>query len=470
MINKLICKATDSLIEVIKVINENAMGIAFVVDDKNKLCGTLTDGDIRRALLKDIGLQEKVKNIISKEFTYGTMGESYESLMRKISYTVKIIPLVNEKQEVVDFFEYKQDMNFPVAIPNLNGNEFKYLLDAFMSTWISSSGEYIGRFENEFSKYSDCNYGVAVSNGTVALHLALVALGIGKGDEVIVPDLTFAATINTVLHANATPVIVDVEEESWCIDPKAIEKAITSKTKAIIPVHIYGQACDMEAIVEIAKKYNLQIIEDCAEAHGAMYNGKKVGSFGDIGCFSFYGNKVITTGEGGMCITNNLDLGEKMRMLRDHGMSRTKRYWHDVVGYNYRMTNLQAAIGLAQLERIHEIHKNRTMYEKAYKNVLSKNHFVFQKNIDNRTRITWLVSVLLDSKIDREKYIKLLKEKGIDARPFFYPLSDMDIYKPYCKAPTPVTHKLSAIGLNLPTYESLKSMEDIKNILKELDV
>lgn len=474
MIKKMICKYNDSLIEVMKIINENAMGMAFVVDRENKLCGVVTDGDIRRAILNNFGLQEKVKNIISKKFVYGYITDSYESLQQKTKKIyetdnkIEIIPLVNEKFEVIDYFEYKQNVYFPVAIPNLNGNEFKYLTDAFMSTWISSSGEYISRFEESFSKYSDCKYGVACSNGTVAIHLALLALEIGKDDEVIIPDLTFAATINTVLHANATPVIVDVEENSWCIDPKEIEKAITSKTKAIIPVHIYGQACDMEAIMKLAKKYNLKVIEDCAEAHGAMYKGKKVGSFGDIGCFSFFGNKVITTGEGGMCTTNSNELNEKMRLLKDHGMSKNKKYWHDVVGYNYRMTNLQAAIGLAQLERIEDIHKNRKRYEEAYEEVLDKKIFSFQQNLENRKKITWLVSVLLNNSINKDEYMKKLKEKGIDARPFFYPLSDMEIYRDYCKIETPIAHKLSKTGLNLPTYESLKSIDEIKIILKGL--
>lgn len=468
MIDKMICQKEDSLISVLKTINDNVMGIAFVVDKNKQLCGTVTDGDIRRALLNDKKLDEKVENIISSNFIYGVEGENYESLMKKISHKVKTIPIINKNNEVIDLFEYKQNVYFPVAIPNLNGNEFKYLTDAFMSTWISSSGEYINRFEEDFSKYSDCKYGVAVSNGTVALHLALITLGIGEGNEVIIPDLTFAATINTVLHANATPVIVDVEENSWCIDPKEIEKAITSKTKAIIPVHIYGQACDMDAIMKIAKKYNLKVIEDCAEAHGAMYDGKKVGSFGDIGCFSFFGNKVITTGEGGMCTTNSLELNENMRVLRDHGMSKTKRYWHDVVGYNYRMTNLQAAIGLAQLERIEDIHKNRRKYEDNYKEILNSKDFTFQKNCENRRRITWLVSILLDENINKEDYLNQLKENGIDARPFFYPLSDMDIYKSYCNTPTPVTKMLSKRGFNLPTYESLKSLEEIRKCLREL--
>lgn len=469
MIKKMICKQDDSLLKVLEILDINALGIVFVTDSNQQLCGTVTDGDIRRALLNDIKLDEKVKNIVSQEFVYGSIDDTYDTLISMIDHRVKVIPLVDSDLKILDYFECKQDSYFPVAIPNLNGNEFKYLTDAFLSTWISSQGKYINRFEENFSNYCDSKYGISCSNGTVAIHLALLALEIGEGDEVIVPDLTFAATINTVLHANATPVIVDVEKKSWCIDPKEIEKAITPKTKAIIPVHIYGQSCDMGAIMEIAKKYNLKVIEDCAEAHGAMYAGQKVGSFGDIGCFSFFGNKVITTGEGGMCVTNNLELDEKMRVLRDHGMSKTKRYWHDVIGYNYRMTNLQAAIGLAQLERIGDIHTNRRKYENNYKSLLPKDKFTFQNDIENHRRITWLVSVLLDDEVNREEYIQNLKEKGIDARPFFYPLSDMDIYKDYCKSETPVTHKLSKIGLNLPTYESLKSMDEIRNILKEKD-
>lgn len=467
-IERMICSERLSLYEAMKIINENATGTVFIVDQDGGLLGILTDGDIRRALLENIGLQEKVTKAMKREFIYGYKSDPYEELISKINNAIKIIPLVNEDMKLVDYFEYKQNMYFPVAIPNLSGNEFKYLTDAFLSTWISSSGEYIGRFENNFASYSDCKYGVACSNGTVAIHLALVALGIGTSDEVIVPDLTFAATINTVLHANATPVIVDVEENSWCIDPTEIEEAITSKTKAIIPVHIYGQACDMAKIMDIARRYDLKVIEDCAEAHGARFNGKKVGSFGDVGCFSFYGNKVITTGEGGMCTTNSPELNEKLRLLRDHGMSRNKKYWHEMIGYNYRITNLQAAIGVAQLERIEEIHQNRKKFEDVYMATLDRKTFGFQKDLPNRDRITWLVSVLLDEEMDRDNYIQKLKSRGIDARPFFYPLSDMEIYKQYCKRPTPITHKLSKRGINLPTYEGLRSCEDIQSTIKKI--
>ncbi len=465
MIDNLIGGSDKTLLETMHIINESGKGVCFIVDDSNMLIGIVTDGDIRRSILSGISLDSSISEIVSSNFVCGRESDSHEYLFSKLSEKVNIIPIVDDNNKVVDYLEYAQSIHFPVATPVLSGNEFKYLTDAFCSTWISSSGSYIDKFEDEFSKYSDCAYGSAVSNGTVALHLALVALEIGIDDEVIIPDLTFAATINAVLHAHATPVIVDVEEDSWCISPQEVENAITSKTKAIIPVHLYGQPCDMDAIMKIAKKYKLKVIEDCAQAHGAMFKNQKVGSFGDIGCFSFYGNKVLTTGEGGMCTTNNPILNKKMRILRDHGMSREKRYWHDVVGFNYRMTNLQAAIGVAQLERIESIHKNRREYENCYRAALSKKNFTFQNNLDNRQRITWLVSFLIDKDTDREEYIDNLRGKGMDARPFFYPLSDMEIYKEYCCNSTPVTKKIASLGLNLPTYESLKSIAEIDSIL-----
>jgi perosamine synthetase len=467
MIKNLICDCNNTLLEAMHIINENAMSVCFVVDEFNSLIGVATDGDIRRALLNHKGLDSTIVEILNENFVCGYESDSNDALINKISEDINIIPIVDKNNQLVDYFKYSHQSHFPVAIPNLGGNEFKYLTDAFLSTWISSTGSYIDKFEETFSSYSDCEYGVTVSNGTVALHVALVALGIGKGDEVIIPDLTFAATINAVLHANATPVIVDIEDQSWCIDPGEIEKSITSKTKAIIPVHLYGQVCDMDSIMNLAKQYSLKVIEDCAEAHGAMFKGNKVGSFGDIGCFSFYGNKVITTGEGGMCVTNSTELNDKLRLLRDHGMSKTRRYYHDVVGYNYRMTNLQAAIGLAQLERIDEIHKNRFLYEKLYRRIMSDSNFEFQQDLKNRKRITWLVCLLVDNN-ERDILIEQLKDNGIDARPFFYLLSDMDIYKKYSHAVNSSAKKISSCGINLPTYESLKSLEQIEVIINKI--
>ena len=464
MIKNLTCLNTNTLLEAIHIINENTKSACFVVDYDEKLCGVITDGDIRRSILNNISLDSQVSEIVSNNFVFGTKSDSHDYLLSKLNDKVKIIPIVDKHRKVVDYIEFPQSIHFPVASPVLSGNEFKYLIDAFCSSWISSAGRYINKLEDDFASYSDCSHGIAVCNGTAALHLALLSLEIGIGDEVIIPDLTFAATINAILHANATPVIVDVEEDSWCISPKEIEKAITPKTKAIIPVHLYGQPCDMGAIMDIAKKHNLKVIEDCAEAHGAMFKNQKVGSFGDIGCFSFFGNKVITTGEGGMCITNSSRLCNKIKLLRDHGMSKEKRYWHDTIGYNYRMTNLQAAIGVAQLERIENIHKNRRAYELQYRKILSGKNFTFQKDLNGRQRITWLVSFLLDNNTNRDEYIKILKSHGIDARPSFYPLSSMPIYKKYSSQSTPITHKISKSGLNLPTYESLKSFTEIGKI------
>lgn len=458
-----ICLYNAGMRKLLEAVNAAPAGIAFIVDEKGKLCGVITDGDFRRLLLAGRSLDENLRKEDLKSFVSAKKGENVQSLVLKTDKMVRLIPLVDEEGKPVDYFQYDHRVKFtPVAEPNLKGNEFNYLCDAFLSTWISSTGAYINRFEKDFSEYCGTKHGVAVSNGTVAIHLALLALNIGEGDEVIIPDLTFAATINTVLHAGATPVIVDVEENSWCISPEAIEKAITPKTKAIIPVHVYGQACDMEKIMLLAKKYNLKVIEDAAEAHGAEFKGKKVGSFGDISCFSFFANKIITTGEGGMCLTNDEALNDRMRVLRDHGMNKQRRYWHDEVGYNYRMTNLQAAIGCAQLERINEIIKERNEIESNYKSYLDTlGIFKWQTNFEDRKKVVWLVSVLSDQK---EKVMATLKENSIDVRPFFYPLSEMPIYQKYVKS-SEVSRRLSAIGLNLPTIGNI-DFERIKNILQ----
>lgn len=461
---------SNTFLQTLKVIKDNGKGMVFVTDSDDILMGVLTDGDIRSALLKGVELDSPIEPHINRTFVFAYHSEPFSEILKKADDRIKIIPLVDETMKLIDYVEFSNKVYFPVATPELSGNELKYLTDAFLSTWISSQGKYIEEFEKKFSAYCDAKYGVAVSNGTTALHLALLALGIGEGDEVIVPDLTFAATINTVLHANATPVIVDIEKISWCIDPIEIEKAITPRTKAIIPVHLYGQPCNMDAIMAIAKKHNLKVIEDAAEAHGAEYKGKKVGSIGDIGCFSFYGNKVITTGEGGMCVTNSSKLANKMKILRDHGMSKTKKYWHDVVGYNYRLTNLQAAIGLAQLERIEEIQMKRSLLEKKYKDGLKSIKLLeFQKSdFPDRKKITWLVSALVKEG-KRNLVMNQLKKINVDSRPFFYPLSSMKLYKPYVFS-NKVSKNISKQGLNLPTsiFIDDQVISTIKKSLEEL--
>lgn len=352
----------------------------------------------------------------------------------------------------------------PVAEPAFFGNELKYVQDCINTGWISSIGEYVTKFEDGFKKYVGTSNGVSTSNGTVALHLSLAALNIGRGDEVLIPDLTFIATANAVTYTGAKPVLVDVDPDTWNIDPSKLESKINDKTKAIMPVHLYGHPCDMDPILEVAKKYNLKVIEDAAEAHGAVYKGKVVGSISDVSCFSFYGNKIITTGEGGICLTNDDGLAERLRFLKDHGMSKDKRYWHPEIGFNYRLTNIQAAIGLAQLENIDLIlarkRKNAAMYNSFFKDVKG---ITVPPEKDWARNVYWMYSILVgdDFKYSRDEVMSRLKDNGIDTRPFFYPLHQMPPY--FSSEKFEVSDKLSRQGINLPSSIKLNE-EDIERI------
>lgn len=453
MLENFIINQNESHFAALSAINKNEKGIVFIVNEEQKLVGVLSDGDIRRYLLTDGKLEQSVFVSMNRDFVYLTNSTKLDSPVAS-KEGVNVIPIIDNNNYIVDIHLVQKQSFFPIAIPDLQGNELKYLNEAFLSTWISSRGLYIDTFETEFSNYIGSSFGVSTSNGTCALHLALLALGVGQGDEVILPDLTFAATVNAVFHANATPVIVDVESDSWTIMPEDIRAAITPKTKAIIVVHVYGQPCNMDEIMQIAQEYNLSVIEDCAEAHGATYKGKLVGSIGDIGCFSFFANKIITTGEGGMCVTNRPELDEKMRILRDHGMNPNKRYWHDVIGFNYRMTNLQAAIGLAQIRRIDKILNQRQLIEDSYRlHLKSSENVVFQQNLKNRNKVVWLAALLVTNK-NRDKVLRELKDIGIEGRPFFYPLSDMKIYKPFARKCIN-SKAISKNGINLPVSQKI---------------
>ena len=353
----------------------------------------------------------------------------------------------------------------PITEPSLDEKELEYVTDCIKSGWISSIGKYVDIFGQKFSKYCGAKHGVAVANGTVALHLALAALGIGKGDEVIIPDLTFVATANAISHTGAKPVFVDIDKETWCIDPTKIIGKISDKTKAIIPVHLYGHPCNMDPIMEVAEKNDINVIEDAAEAHGAEYKCKKVGSIGHIGCFSFYGNKIITTGEGGMCITNDKKLADRMEFLKDHGMSKEKRYWHDEIAFNYRMTNVQAAIGLAQLEKIDKFietkRKNASIYNKLLDGI---NGIVLPPEKQWAKNVYWMYSILVKN---RDKLMEELRKNGIDSRPFFYPLHILPPYK--LDVSFPVSEQISREGISLPSSVKLKKdeIELISNKIKK---
>ena len=463
MIKNLICKADNCIRDVFILIDKNSYGTCFVVNNSNKLIGVITDGDLRRALLKGQDLSTRIDKVIKKKYVYATSDQDSKKILKSLSDEIRIIPIVDREGCVIDFASLNHIPNTPAATPDLYGNELKYLTDAFLSTWISSSGEYIDRLESSFSKYSGCNYGSSVSNGTVALELALMAAGVTKDAEVIVPDFTFAATINAVMHIGAIPVIVDIEEDSWCIDPKEIEASITDKTAAIIPVHIYGQPASMDKICEIGKKYSIPIIEDCAEAHGASFNKQPVGSLGDIGTFSFFANKIMTTGEGGMCVTNSKDIFDNMTLLKNHGMSQERKYWHDVPGYNFRLTNIQAAIGVAQFERIDEMLDVRTQHESNYREFFEQSNMSlqFQKNLPDRKKVVWLACALADSFESREILYNDMQEIKIDVRRFFYPLSEMPPYKQYAAKPCSVAKDISERGISFPTFNNTLRLNDI---------
>lgn len=345
----------------------------------------------------------------------------------------------------------------PVYRPYFTGREQGYVNDCLVSTWISSRGAYIDRFEKSFAEYTQVRHATSVCNGTVALHLALVSLGIGPGDEVIVPTLTYVASANMIVQAGATPVFADSLSTTWQIDPEAIRKAITPRTKAVMIVHLYGGACDMEPIVEICRAHNLFLVEDAAEAFGTRYKGRHAGTFGEISTFSFFGNKTITTGEGGMVVTNNFDLYEKAYRLKTQGVSPHREYWHEIIGYNYRMTNICAAIGLAQIEQADHILSKKRQVTRWYEEHLRNLPLKAQSVQPDTEHSWWMYSVLLETQQLRDDLRNFLKAAGIETRPLFPPIHRLP---PYHRGEVfPVAENLSGRGVTLPSYPELREEE-----------
>ncbi len=356
---------------------------------------------------------------------------------------------------------------YPVYQPSLTGNEKKYVNECLDTTWISSKGKFVSEFEKNFSNYIGVKNGTGVCNGTVAIHLALVALGLGSGDEVIVPTFTYIASANPILQVGAKPIFVDSKRDSWQVDPEDIKAKITPKTKALMVVHLYGHPCDMDAIMKIAKEHNLFVIEDCAEAIGSEYKGKKVGSFGDVSCFSFFGNKTITCGEGGMVLTNSDYLYGRLVHFKGQGLAKYREYWHDTMGYNYRMTNIQAAIGLAQFEQIDKFIEKKQKLAQWYKTKLKNLPIKFHDAIGNVKHTYWMCSILVASEEEREALRNYLKEQGIETRPTFYPIHTMPIYAQKYERHE-VAEDIALRGINLPSYPALEE-KDIDYICEKLE-
>ncbi|MDP2910024.1 MAG: DegT/DnrJ/EryC1/StrS family aminotransferase [bacterium] len=357
----------------------------------------------------------------------------------------------------------------PLVKPNLGKNAAKYINQCLKTNWLSQ-GEFNKKLEEKFSSFCGTKYASSCSNGTAALYLALKACGVGSGDEVIVPTLTFAATISAVVMAGAKPVFADINEHDYNISVAEIQKLINPKVKAIIPVHLYGVPAEMDEILDIAQKNKCFVIEDSAEAIGSEYKNKKTGSMGNIGCFSFYGNKVITTGEGGMCITNSLKLNEKINEYKNHGMShRRPYYWHEVVGTNARLTNIQSAIGFSQIEIIRDIIKKRVKVHQNYLKELKGTPGIILTNESGYKKITpWLFVVRLKNK-DKEKIVKKLIKNGVEARPGFYPCHQMPAFSKYVRPGQKfsVANRVSKGIINLPLFPELKLSQQ-KEVVKKL--
>ena len=353
-------------------------------------------------------------------------------------------------------------MKYAVYQPSLTGNEKKYVNECLDSTWISSKGHFISDFENAFANYIGIKYAIGVCNGTVAIQLAASALGLSEDDEVIVPSFTYIASANPFQHIGCKVVFCDSLKTTWQMDYNDIKRKITPKTKAIVVVHLYGHPCDMDEITKIAKEHNLFVIEDCAEAIGSEYKGQKVGSFGDIACFSFFGNKTITCGEGGMVLCNDKILAERVNHLKGQGVVSYREYWHDVPAYNYRMTNIQAAIGLAQFEQIEKFIEKKIKIANWYEEELKGTPLEFHKPVGNVKHSHWMVSFLTKSEEERKELREYLKQNGVETRPTFPCIHQMPAYNQrYLRLP--IAEEISSRGINLPSYPALEK-EDVQNI------
>jgi perosamine synthetase len=356
---------------------------------------------------------------------------------------------------------------FPVYQPWLVGNIRAYVNECIDTGWISSRGPFVGRFEQEFAAYVGAPDAASVANGTVALHLALVALGIGAGDEVIVPSLTYVASVNTILQCGATPVFADSLSDTLQLDANSARAKVTPRTKAIMAVHLYGHPCDMDAIGELCAKHGLLLIEDAAEGFGARWRGRHVGTFGDAATFSFFGNKTVTTGEGGMVLARDALIMARLRHLKNQGVSATREYWHDTLAWNYRMTNIQAAIGLSQLELAGDILARKAALAAWYRHGLVGLPLRTHEAIGPVNHANWMCSAILQDAELRDPLRQRLAEAGIETRPFFFPAHKF----PHCatRDSLPVAEGLSARGLNLPSHPGLseKDVREISRVIRK---
>ena len=455
--------------EALEKINKNPIGYILFINANYELLGVITEGDLRRLILNKKKLSSDLIKHINKKYFFIDIHKKFsDNKIKSFSF----VPILDQKK-LINVIDNKNKI--PVMSPNVNGNEAKYLKDCITSNWVSSQGNYVKKFEIEFAKFHKMKYALSTSNGTAALELVIKSLNLKKNSNILVPNLTFAAVINSVINCGHTPIIVDVDKKDWLLDLELAEKyLIKEKIKAIIFVHSYGITKDLSNFAKICSKLKIELIEDCAESFGATANKKLTGTMGNLSIFSFFSNKLITTGEGGMALFKKKKQYDLAKTIRDHGMDLKKKYWHKQVGNNYRMTNLQAAIGCAQMERYDTFFKYRDKIKNMYSKYLKNNRFIIlhPEPINKKTTYSyWIYTILINkyknykqNKSLRDAIISHLKNFNIESRPFFYPLSDQPVYKKYKYLTQNNNSKyLSYSGLSLPSSYGIQN-KDIKKI------
>lgn len=438
----------------------NSNGILFIVNDFRQILGSLSDGDCRRHFLNGGSKDDFIVNVMNTKVTF-LHEKAPVSDKIQLASNFGAVPLVNDDNTVTDVFVTKLSKAIQVSNPNLEGNETKYLLQCVESGWISSGGKFVRDFENELQRYLGGLHCVSVSNGTVALQLALTALGIGEGDEVLVPDLTFGATINAVLAVGALPKIVAVEDENWNLDTNTLREAISVNTKAIIVVDLYGVRCDIVNIYQELQDKGIKIIVDAAESM-ALYLSEEHDCIADAYTLSFFANKIITTGEGGAILFKSDIVKNRALIQRDHGMSKERRYFHVDIGFNYRLTNMQAAVGLAQMERIEDIIlKRKSICANYYNELKDIPQIRFQESVLRAS--PWLFTFSIEN-IDIDNLQKLMAANGIDTRRIFIPLSKMPVFSMFALSNCSNSEKIYNSSISLPTYPDLSKEEQSRVI------
>ncbi len=461
--------ANASIEECMLIIAKNLSKIAFVCDNA-RVIGSISDGDIRRHLLREGAISDKVD--LAMHATPITLSKEAlemqgDEFIATTSLDIDVYPVLDQDMNIIGVYKKSKTPSFPIYSPTIDGNELKYVAKCLESNWISSQGPYVKQFGEKFESLIGHGFrAIAVSNGTSALFLALKAFGIGAGDRIAVPSLTFAATANAIIHTGAVPVFLDVDPQTWCITPESLKEALKYNLKGFISVDLYGNSCSSDELRDLANKNDLIFIEDAAEALGTLFKGTHVGKYSDAVTFSFFGNKTITTGEGGMLCLKDKGAFDMATLLRDHGMDKSKRYWHNIIGYNLRLTNIQAALGVAQMEKLDAtLRKKSYIYELYFANL--KQILEFQVTTNWCKSSFWLISALTPQTVDTSLLIENCKKVGIDLRRGFYPLHTMPPYIDYNSTSLMNTLSITHRLISLPSYPSL-STEDINYISEKI--